>query len=270
MARFDPLWLVLALAGAGVLLTGYLTITAVAEAELVACAAGSGCDVVQGSRWSTLLGLPVAFWGLLTYLTVGGLAWRARRRPRAWVHAMFVALVGVAVSAYLQLVSVLEIEALCSYCIASALLITSLFVLLAVLGPPRVQGFRWLSFAPASVLVAAALVLGMHLHYAGVFDPAAGPEDPYLRDLAVHLESSQARFYGAYWCPACQEQKRLFAASAERLPYVECSPAGRGGGLSAACATQDITSYPTWIIDGQRHTGVQQPARLAELSGFGR
>ena len=45
----------------------------------------------------------------------------------------------------------------------------------------------------------ARRVLALHLHYRGVFDAAAGPEDPYLRAIAEHLEASGAVFYGAYW-----------------------------------------------------------------------
>jgi len=33
----------------------------------------------------------------------------------------------------------------------------------------------------------------------GVFDPAAGAEDPYLRGLAEHLSQEKAVFYGAFW-----------------------------------------------------------------------
>jgi len=37
------------------------------------------------------------------------------------------------------------------------------------------------------------------MHYSGVFDPAAGPEDPYLRGLAEHLSKEKAVIYGAFW-----------------------------------------------------------------------
>jgi hypothetical protein len=43
------------------------------------------------------------------------------------------------------------------------------------------------------------IVGSMHLHYSGVFDSAAGPEDPYLRGLAEHLSREKAIFYGASW-----------------------------------------------------------------------
>ena len=38
--------------------------------------------------------------------------------------------------------------------------------------------------------------------------------------------------------------------------------------MSTICSAAGIQQYPTWIIDGKHHTGVQIPTRLAELSGF--
>ena len=64
------------------------------------------------------------------------------------------------------------------------------------------------------------------------------------------------------------EQKDLFEASADRLPYVECSPNGRGGAKAVVCVREKINSYPTWIISGTRHEGVLEPERLAALSGY--
>ncbi len=64
------------------------------------------------------------------------------------------------------------------------------------------------------------------------------------------------------------EQKDLFEASADRLPYVECSPKGRGGPEAFECIRKKIKTYPTWFIRGQRHKGVLKPERLAVLSGY--
>ena len=86
--------------------------------------------------------------------------------------------------------------------------------------------------------------------------------------LAEHLERSGARFYGAYWCPKCNEQKRAFGGAARRLPYVECSPNGRNGGIAFDCASAGIYSYPTWVIGGRQYTGVLSPERLAAMSGY--
>lgn len=46
-------------------------------------------------------------------------------------------------------------------------------------------------------------------------------------DLARRLRAAGAKFYGAFWCSHCFEQKEAFgAAAAKELPYVECYPDG--------------------------------------------
>ena len=261
---------ILGLAGLGILLTGYLTLVAWLGEHPAYCGAESECDIVQSSRWSTLLGMPLSLWGLLTYAILAGLAWRLRSRASAWRTVLLFACIGAGVSWFLTLVSIFQIEATCGYCLASFALMNALLVLVLLRRPARTPEHAWRKALPFPAGAAVALVLGLNLHFSGLFDPAAGPEDPYLQSLATHLRDSGARFYGAYWCPACQEQKALFTASADRLPYIECTPEGRGGPRAVNCLTRNIETYPTWIIDGQRHTGVVSVERLARASGFDR
>ena len=262
-------WL-LGLAAAGVLLTGYLTLTAWLGEHPAYCGVDSACDIVQSSRWSTLLGLPMALWGLLTYAILAGLAWRLRSRSSAWGPMLLFACIGAGVSWFLTLVSVFEIKAVCEYCLASFALMNLLVVLTLLRRPLRARKQGWRKTLQFPVGAAIVLALGLHLHFSGLFDPAAGPEDPYLKALATHLQDSGARFYGAHWCRACQEQKALFTASAKRLPYTECAPSGPNGPLTAACTVQDIRRYPTWIVEGRRLTGVVDVERLARASKFER
>ncbi len=259
---------ILGLAAAGVLLTGYLTLTAWFGEHPAYCGVDSGCDIVQSSRWSTLLGLPMALWGLLTYAILAGLAWRLRSRPPAWGAMLLFACIGAGVSWFLTLVSVFEIEAVCEYCLASFVLMNLLLVLTLLRRPLQAREQGWRKALQFPVGAAIVVALGLHLHFSGLFDPAAGPEDPYLKALATHLQDSGARFYGAYWCRACQEQKALFAASAKRLPYTECAPSGPNGPLTAVCTVQDIRRYPTWVVEGRRLTGVVDTERLARASKF--
>jgi len=254
---------ILGLAGVGILLTMYLTYVAWFEAHPAFCSEGSGCDLVQASRWSMFLGLPMAFWGLLTYVILAYVIWRAKRKPGSWTMVLLAAVCGFAISAYLTVVSVLEIEATCPYCLASFLIITAIMILTVVRQPPQ-----WSTSLKEALVIAVLLVGGLHLHYSGAFDAAAGPEDPQLQALAIHLADSGAKFYGAYWCPRCQAQKAEFEASAKRLPYVECSSGGRGSALTKACSAEKIRSYPTWIIGDRRLTGLQTPRALASASGF--
>ncbi len=259
---------ILGLAGLGILLTGYLTLVAWLGAHPAYCGADSECDLVQSSRWSTLFGLPMALWGLATYALLAALAWRLRAKASAWRPTLLVAGIGAGVSWFLTVISVFRIEATCGYCLASFVLMNGLFVLVLLRRPAQMPEHAWRRALPLPIGATVAVVLGLQLHFSGVFDPAAGPEDPHLKALATHLDESGARFYGAYWCPACQEQKKLFTASVDRLPYVECTPEGRGGPRAVDCLTRGIEQYPTWIIDGQRHTGVVSIERLGRLSDF--
>ncbi len=247
----------------GIVLTTYLSYVASFGTHPAFCSEGSGCDLVQSSRWATFLGMPMATWGLFTYIVLASLAWRARTKPKSWTPLLFVAIDGFGVSAYLTVISIVEIEATCSYCLASFATITAIMILTLVQRPPD-----WSTSLKEASVVAVLIIGGLHMHYSGVFDEAAGPEDPQLQALAIHLTETGVKFYGAYWCPRCQEQKALFKASSDRLPYVECSSGGRGSPLTAPCLANDIRSYPTWIIDDQRFTGLQTPRTLAGAAGF--
>jgi len=256
------------LAVVGMALTAYLTTVKWFGETPLYCGVESSCDVVQSSRWSTLFGLPLSFWGFLTYAVLATLLWRMGRRRSLWGKATFVACMGVGVSTYLTIVSVVEIQATCMYCLASFAILIAIFALLCWTKPEQIPGFQWKTWLPGTALSAVLAVAALHLHYSGVFDPAAGPEKPYLAALATHLEESGAKFYGAHWCPRCQDQKALFEASVKRLPYVECSPGGPGSPLTVSCAAKEIDNFPTWMIKGKRYIGLREPKALAKLSGF--
>jgi thiol-disulfide isomerase/thioredoxin len=111
------------------------------------------------------------------------------------------------------------------------------------------------------LIVAAVIIVVVGLALVGRAMP--GKYD----DLAQCLTDKEVTFYGAFWCPHCQEQKRVFGNSAKLLPYVECSEAD-GKTQTQACIDAEIQSYPTWeFADGSRLTNVQSPAALAEKAG---
>ncbi len=88
-----------------------------------------------------------------------------------------------------------------------------------------------------------------------------------LDPFATCLGEKGATFYGAFWCGHCQEQKQMFGAAKSKLPYVECaSPDGQR--QLDVCVEAKVESYPTWVFsDGERRTGVQTLAQLAEKTG---
>ena len=85
-----------------------------------------------------------------------------------------------------------------------------------------------------------------------------------LDGFAQCLKDKGAIFYGAFWCPHCQNQKKSFGRSAKLLPYVECStPDGKG--QLTVCTEKGIKSYPTWVFaDGSTLNGEVPLETLAE------
>ncbi len=88
-----------------------------------------------------------------------------------------------------------------------------------------------------------------------------------LDDLAKCLKEKGAIFYGAFWCPNCQSQKKLFGRSERFLSYVECSTPD-GNNQLEICRKAGIEAYPTWTFsNGTSTVGVLLPDELAEQAG---
>ena len=191
-------WPVTALAAAGLVVSAYLTWTKWTGATGLFCETGSGCDVVQASRYAMFLGLPTAAWGVLLYALVGGLA-LAGLTPRRWVAAYALAVAGVAFSAYLTYLSVFELGAACPYCLADAAIAATLLLALLVRRPPA-TGRRAPTRRNRLIAIGAAMALVTVVFGMGVFVTGAPTgSSAYQESLARHLAASGAIFYGAYW-----------------------------------------------------------------------
>ena len=257
----------LGLAVAGMAVAGYLTYTGWTGDRAAYCEAGGGCDIVQSSQWASFLGAPTALWGLLLYVGLAYVAFRVRRPIVQWRRAWVLAVVGWGVSVYLTAISVLVIQATCPYCLGSLGIFTAIVALLAWQRPEGLPRFAWPKWLLQTAIPAVIVIAVLHAQASE--RTARGPEDPYLRGLAERLAESGALFYGASWCPHCQEQKGMFAASEERLPYVECSPSGPRGGVASACVSAGVQTYPTWVFsDGSRVTAVMSLRELADRVGY--
>jgi uncharacterized membrane protein len=128
------LWLPVLLSGLGILVSGYLSIKRFTGGAL-ACARFAECDIVNNSVYAKIYGIPVAFIGLAGYAVLLGLALAALqaqgiRRRRLLGAGFALALAGVGFSAYLTYLEIYVIQAICIWCVISAVLIT----LLAVVG----------------------------------------------------------------------------------------------------------------------------------------
>ena len=115
----------LALAGAGI--SGYLLWVRQTGATLV-CATG-GCETVQSSQYSEILGVPVSLLGLVSYLAL--LVTALLRGENARLVHTALALTGAVFSTYLLYVQIELIGAVCQWCLASDVILTLLAVLCA-------------------------------------------------------------------------------------------------------------------------------------------
>lgn len=89
----------------------------------------------------------------------------------------------------------------------------------------------------------------------------------YLTELAQYLTDQGMVLYGSYSCQQCQEQKALFGESAARLDYVECDSAGPNANRDE-CVANEIDSYPTWVFQGKKYSGVLSLAEIAKIVNF--
>lgn len=101
--------LVAALAVTGLVISAYLTWTH-SQGTAPVCV-GGGCEMVQTSRYSVILGIPVALLGRIAY--AGLLSSAVIRSEVAALLGLFIALVGVLFSAYLTWLEVFVIRAIC-------------------------------------------------------------------------------------------------------------------------------------------------------------
>jgi uncharacterized membrane protein len=128
----------------GVGIAGYLTYVHYAGLHPI-CEIGHGCETVQTSRYASLLGIPVALLGLISYVLI--LVSLRVRGERSLLAGYSLGILAFGFSLYLTYRELFTIHAICSWCVSSAIV----FTLLAIVGTSRV-----LRLDPAQAPIAAA------------------------------------------------------------------------------------------------------------------
>ena len=300
----------------GALNTLYLTITRFLGGE-TACPT-DGCQQVLASRYATLFGdgnaisfgdgVPLALFGLLSYLVMAGLALgpllinseaskdvRLAWEKRTWLPLFLGATAMMLFSGYLMFIMATEFvipngwQAVCIYCIASAIFATTMFIV-AVIGKAWEDKGKLIfsGFIVGFITLLVTLLLfapkpaapdGYNItdNTGKVFFSVQDPSNESQIALAQHLKDVDATMYGAYWCPHCYDQKKLFGVEAlADLPYVECDQKGKAGQPSVCQAEfkkaekqlKKQVGFPTWEIKGKYYSGAHSLDELAEFSGY--
>ena len=110
-----------------------------------------------------------------------------------------------------------------------------------------------------ALLIAAAFALAIYLGFRR--------RTSKLDAFAQCLSSKQVRMYGAFWCPHCEDQKKLFGSSFQYIAYTECGVEGSRA-IQPVCTQANVKNFPTWQFpDGSRLEGTVPLPTLATRSG---
>ena len=96
----------------------------------IPCHVTHGCTDVLTSRYSELMGIPLSVFGLIFYVGVFSLAvFQISGAGRTLNWVFWPAMAGVAISAILVGIQAFALKAYCEYCLLSAILVLSIFLL---------------------------------------------------------------------------------------------------------------------------------------------
>ena len=112
-------------------------------------------------------------------------------------------------------------------------------------------------------IIAGVLVLAIGVIVFAVASPTANviAGEGEFDEFAQCLTDEGAIFFGTEWCGFCQQQKDMFGPSLQYVDFVDCDENRN------TCMQEGIRGYPTWKIDGELYSGVQQMNRLSDLTG---
>ncbi len=121
-------WIILAFIG--LIDAGYITVKYYTGGE-VACPITGGCSDVLTSTYSQIAGLPVSVYGLLFYTAVLLLAFLYLDMKKSWMEKLMplLGLIGFLFTLWFVYLQIFVIEAICFYCMISAILSTTIFAL---------------------------------------------------------------------------------------------------------------------------------------------
>ncbi|HUQ20114.1 MAG TPA: vitamin K epoxide reductase family protein [Gemmatimonadaceae bacterium] len=124
--------IVAALAIAGFFVATYLFLYKIGKIGNLSCSIGS-CETVNLSKWATLMGAPVAAWGVGFYVGLFGVSivsLQDRYYDSVGLSKILVVVTGLGVlfSAWLTYLELFVIHAICQWCVISAIIVTIAFI----------------------------------------------------------------------------------------------------------------------------------------------
>lgn len=126
-------WAILVVGFVGFIDASYLTAKRFTGSALN-CYFFGGCDAVNASPYSLMLGVPLSLYGSIFYLLVvlSAVAYLQYKKPLFGIALMVLTTLGLIFSGYFLFLQAVVIKAYCFYCVVSVVTSTTNFILMSV------------------------------------------------------------------------------------------------------------------------------------------
>lgn len=84
-------------------------------------------------------------------------------------------------------------------------------------------------------------------------------EHPQIDKVVAQCIGENSLLYVQLGCSHCEDQEKMFGDNYQYLNVIDC--------FFELEKCEEVTVTPTWMIKGQRYTGVQKIDKLRELTG---
>ena len=289
-----PKILIAILSTIGIADTGSITLKNWGLFNSLSCpGVNKGCEAVLNSPWGTLINngqinIPLSFAGLITYSTILFIVLilslkiispKQRIYKNFWWLLYLISCGSSVFSILLITIMVIKIKSFCFFCLLSAILSFSIFIL-TIIGA-RFDSRETMFYR--GLIVAFTVLIG-GLVWSNQVDPARAKEinlsngrvSPEITTVSSKEKVNFAEFltdnnivmYSAYWCPHCHDQKQLFGKKAvEKLIIVECAKDGKNNKYEL-CQEKGIEGFPSWEIKNDIYSGTMSLNELAKMTNY--
>ncbi len=172
-----------------------------------------------------------------------------------------------------------KIKAYCFFCILSAILSISIFII-SMIGAKfeSREPMFYRGFIVVLTVLVGGLIWSNSVDPSNAIDISKSTEkvspaitttsSPQKIKFAKFLSDNNIKMFSAYWCPHCHDQKQLFGKKAvKELSIIECAQDGKDNQYKL-CREKQIEGFPSWEINGEIYSGVKDLNDLAIITEY--
>ena len=253
----------------------------------------NGCETVLNSPWGTLFensqyNIPLSLAGVITYGSILGFSIflslnlvspKEKLNKIIWWAIFLISCASSVFSILLLNIMFFKIKAYCFFCILSAILSISIFII-SMIGAKfeSREPMFYRGFIVVLTVLVGGLIWSNSVDPSNAIDISKSTEkvspaitttsSPQKIKFAKFLSDNNIKMFSAYWCPHCHDQKQLFGKKAvKELSIIECAQDGKDNQYQL-CREKQIEGFPSWEINGEIYSGVKDLNDLAIMTEY--